>query len=326
MPAMLPFARTALAALVLIAAPMPASAEDAGQRKLYDGFNAADFVEAGGLYYRDNAEQQAGTATFQSEVKREGAGALKLSVRPLCDGDSEGCSERAEIWEKTALRVPYDSGVWFGFSVLFVDPIPQDDHRYLIAQWKREIGPDAEGDFSPFLALRLDNGKLFATIESNYQDGTTAEMKDGLAACPTGSTPVWLRPETNQMRSLIAHDANWTAEDAKVFPSCTDKLVVTGRGNPLPAPASGWIDFAIYSRPGPDGTGHIEIFANGQWIMTAKGYIGHNDRGLGENQYFKFGPYRAAGEGEWTLYYDDFRRSPDCIDVLRDEKACALVR
>ena len=46
----------------------------------------------------------------------------------------------------------------------------------------------------------------------------------------------------------------------------------------------------------------------------------------GENQYFKFGPYRAAGAGQWTLYYDDFRRSPDCIDVLRDEEACALVQ
>ncbi|MBD9371504.1 heparin lyase I family protein [Rhizobium sp. ARZ01] len=321
---MLPFARTAFVALALLAAPASSSAEDGAQPKLYDGFDGADFSEAGGLYYRENAEQKAGTVTFQSEVKREGAGALKLSIRPLCDAESEGCSERAEIWEKTALRVPYDKGVWFGFSVLFADPIPQDDHRYLIAQWKREIGPDAEGDFSPFLALRLDNGKLFATIESNYQDGTEAQMKDGVPSCPAGSTPVWLRPETNQMRSLIAYDASWTAEDGKGFPSCTEKLVQTHHGNPLPEPSSGWIDFAIYSKPGPDGTGHIEIFANGKPVVTAKGYIGHNDRGLGENQYFKFGPYRAAGEGEWTLYYDDFRRSPDCIDVLRDEKACAL--
>ena len=78
------------------------------------------------------------------------------------------CSERAEIWEKTKARVPYNRGVWYGFAVKFADPVPSGDHRYLIAQWKREIGPTAKGDFSPFLALRLNNGKLFATVETNY--------------------------------------------------------------------------------------------------------------------------------------------------------------
>lgn len=323
---MVPFSRYALAALVAFGTSLScAHAQDSASTKLYDGFDGTTFAETGGLYYRENAEQKAGTATFQSEVKRAGTGALKLSVRPHCTADSEGCSERAEIWEKTELRVPYDKGVWFGFSVKFADPIPQNDHRYLIAQWKREIGPDAEGDFSPFLALRLDNGRLFATIEGNFRPGTPAEEKDGAYTCPAGQTSVWLRPEVNQMRSLVAHDANWRPEDGKTFSSCTDELVLTARDNPLPAPDSGWIDFAVYSHPGPDGDGRVELFANGKWIVTATGFIGHNDRGLGENQYFKFGPYRAAGEGEWTLYYDDFRRSPDCIDVLRDEKACALM-
>ena len=128
------------------------------------------------------------------------------------------------------------------------------------------------------------------------------------------------------MRALVATDPHWEQHDARLFKAHTDRITVFDRGNGLPAPQSGWIDFAVMTRPGPNGTGHIELFANGRPIVTAKGYIGHNDRGLGENQYFKFGPYRAAGEGEWTLYYDDFRRSPDCIDVLRDEKACALVR
>ncbi|MBB3976111.1 hypothetical protein GGQ64_001298 [Rhizobium azooxidifex] len=319
--------RRLLAVVALLGAALPATAEDGASRKLHDGFDGTGFAETGGLYYRENAEQKAGTAVFQSAVKKVGTGALELSVRPHCKPDSEGCSERAEIWEETALRVPYDQGVWFGFAVKFGDPVPQDDHRYLIAQWKREIGPDAEGDFSPFLALRLDNGRLFATIESNYQPSTEAASEGGVSTCPAGQAPVWLRPEANQMRSLIAHDAQWRAkDDGGIFPSCTDKLTLTSRGNPLPAPDSGWIDFAIYSHPGPDGDGHVELFANGRWIVTAKGFIGHKDQGLGENQYFKFGPYRAAGDGQWTLYYDDFRRSPDCIDVLRDEAACALVQ
>ena len=52
------------------------------------------------------------------------AGALKLSIKPLCPHAERFCSERAEIWEKTKLRVPYDEGVWYGFAVKFADPVP----------------------------------------------------------------------------------------------------------------------------------------------------------------------------------------------------------
>jgi hypothetical protein len=278
---------------------------------LSDGFEGSDFAESGGLYYRENYEQTAGMVEFQKDVTRTGGGALKLSIKPLCETANDGCSERAEIWEKTALRVPYDQGVWYGFAVKFANPIPNDDHRYLIAQWKREIEPGADGDFSPFLALRLRNGKLFATVETNYlaTEGNTTQPCNG-------TVPVWLRPETNQMRALVATDGSWQPEDGQLYSSCTSALQVTDHGNKLPSPDSGWIDFAVYTRPGPDGSGHIEIFANSKPIVTVKGRIGHADRGLGKNQYFKFGPYRAAHTTEWTLYYDDFRRSPNCADVL----------
>lgn len=287
-------------------------------RTLYEGFDGSGFTEEGGLYYRENFEQSAGIVEFQSEVKRTGAGALKLSVKPLCPTSDDGCSERAEIWERTELRVPYDQGVWYGFAVKFADPIPDDDHRYLIAQWKREIDPGAEGDFSPFLALRLRQGKLFATVETNFMDPAGPVHKPESGTCAAGKTPVWLRPETNQMRALVATDASWTPEDAELFADCTDAIKVVDHGNALPAPSSGWIDFAIYTQPGADGSGRIEIFANGKPIVTVTGHIGHDDKGLGANQYFKFGPYRAAHTTEWTLYYDDFRRSASCTDVLKD--------
>ena len=275
-----------------------------------DPLDGPDFAPGGGLYYRQNFEQSAGTAEFQRQVSRSGAGALKLSVRPICPATRDGCSERAEIWEKTALRVPYDQGVWYGFSVKFGDPVPQDDHRYLIAQWKREIDEGAKGDFSPFLALRLRNGKLFATVETNYVAPAAG------ADCAKGGTPVWFRKDSNQMRALVAADPTWTRDDAALFSGCTTAITVTSHGNPLPRPGSDWIDFAVYTRPGPGGDGRIEIFADGKPVVTVTGHIGHADKGLGENQYFKFGPYRAAGQGVWTMYYDDFRRSPDCADVL----------
>ncbi|MBL0373638.1 polysaccharide lyase [Rhizobium sp. KVB221] len=293
---------------------------------LTDGFDEDSFSAAGGLYYRDNEEQRAGTVEFQSAVTRSGRGALKLTVQPNCAAIRDGCSERAEIWEKTALRVPYDQAVWYGFAVKFADPIPQDDHRYLIAQWKREVGPDAKGDFSPFLAIRLKKGKLFFTVETNYVAGARTGPEDTAATCSDNQAAVWLRPDTNQMRALVATDSNWTPEDGSRFNSCSDKITVIDRGNPLPTPDSGWIDFAVMTKPGPGGDGHIEIFANGKWIKTIKGHIGHSDPGLGKNQYFKFGPYRAAGAGAWSMYYDDFRRSPNCEAVLGDGAACAMIK
>jgi hypothetical protein len=283
---------------------------------LIDSFDGSDFSESGGLYYKENYEQSAGRVEFQKAVTRHGGGALKLSIKPLCGATARSCSERAEIWEKPDLRVPYDQGVWYGFAVKFADPVPNDDHRYLIAQWKREIEAGAEGDFSPFFALRLRQGKLHATVETNYV-APTNKNGDGVGPnCTTGGTPVWLRPETNQMRALVATDAAWGPGDGPLFNTCTSAIKVIDHGNKLPAPDSGWIDFAVYTKPGPDGTGHIELYANGKPVVTVKGHIGHADKGLGKNQYFKFGPYRAAHTTEWTVYYDDFRRSPRCADVL----------
>lgn len=310
--------------LTSVLASTEAIADDAYRTPLFDSFEGENFSPEGGLYYKENAEQRAGSVTFEKSGGRDGKGVLRLSVRSGCNVSADSCSERAEIWERPELRVPYSTPVWYGFSVKFADPIPQDDHRYLIAQWKREIDPGAPGDFSPFLALRLRKGRLFATVEANHFAPVSEQPKGTPARCEPGQTPVWMRPDTNQMRALVATDADWQPEDGSLFNACTDRIEIIDRGNPLPTPGSGWIDFAVMTRPGPDGTGHIEIFANDRWIVTIKGYIGHNDPPLGDNQYFKFGPYRAAAEGEWTLYYDNFRRSLDRADVLSPAAACLL--
>jgi hypothetical protein len=288
---------------------------------LREDFEGGDFTPEGGLYYRKNFEQSAGTVEFQSEDVRAGKGALRLSVRPICFPVDGNCSERAEVWERPKLWAPYDRGMWYRFSVKLVEPIPRDDHRHVIAQWKRQILPGASGDFSPFLALRLNRGKLFATVETNLVSASREGIKSTAAACDARQTQVWLRPDTNQTRALIAAEASFVPADAARFDACTTDISVIDRGNRLPSATSGWIDFVVYTRPGPDGSGHIEIFANGKWIVTVKGHIGHGDPGLGRHQYFKFGPYRAAGTGTWTVCYDDFRRSPRCADVM-DEAMC----
>lgn len=286
------------------------------QAKLRDGFEGTDFSPESGLYYRENAEQRAGHVEFQSEVVFSGKRALKLTVNTLDAVEQGISSERAEIWERTDLRVPYDQGVWYGFAFKLARPIPRDDHRYLIAQWKREIIPGARGDFSPFLALRLRNGKLHVTVETNFSPGIEGCIPMSPGACRPNGVPVFLRPHKNQMRALIVADPDWTTEDNNLYMHCTNRISVTNHGNPLPSPESGWIDFVAYCKPGPEGDGRIEIFANSKPVVTVTGMIGHNDAGLGRNQYFKFGPYRSRRTGAWTVYYDEFRRSPDRADVL----------
>jgi hypothetical protein len=317
----LPAAAAVFAALVAAAG---AGGSDPAVAELADGFEGADFAVEGGLYYRDNAEQAAGTVAFQSRVRRSGAGALALTVRPNCRPESEGCSERAEIWERTELRVPYDAAVWFGFAMRFDDPPPQDDHRYVVAQWKREIGPGAEGDFSPFLALRLRSGAMFATVETNHVTVPADAPRPLDGRCPHGWTPVWLRPDTDQMRFLIAADPSWRSEITPEFDRCSDALQTKPGPVAMPSPASGWHDYAFYSRPGPDGGGRVAVFVDGQLVVEAAGRIGHDDAGLGDSQYFKFGPYRDAGEGRWTMFYDNFRRSPRCERLLGSESCAAF--
>src|SRR5918999_1938850 len=126
---------------------------EAWGKPLYDGFEHNAFSASGGLHFKNNPEQDAGTVEFQNEVTYRGKGALKLSVGPRENRREHGLSsQRAEIWERQDLWVPYDHGIWYGFAVKFAAPIPQDDHRYVIAQWKRQIS-GTKGDFSPFLGL-----------------------------------------------------------------------------------------------------------------------------------------------------------------------------
>ncbi|HEY0274711.1 MAG TPA: polysaccharide lyase [Paenirhodobacter sp.] len=296
-------------------ASQSAHAQPPEQMTLRDGFDGSDFAPDSGLYYRENYEQSAGRATFQSQIVHRGQGALDLSVHPICPVGAEGCNERAEVWERTPLRVPYDKGVWYGLAMRFDNPPPQDDHRYVMVQWKREIGPDADGDFSPFLALRLRNGVLFATIETNFRAPPADAPLPEAGHCPVGWAPVWLRPETRQMRVLVAITAHPDPEVAAQFDHCTDAVQISGPGI-LPEAAPEWHDYAFYTRPGPDGGGLIHIAVDGVPVVRVSGRIGHADSGLGTHQYFKFGPYRDAGETDWTLYFDDFIRSPDCRAVL----------
>ena len=313
--------RILLAAAAILAIAGPALAADATQVRLRDDFELGKFDPAGGLYYKENFEQSAGTVRFESEDVRSGKGALALTLKSLCPADDEGCSERAEVWERPEVLVPYDAPVWYGFSMKLADPIPEDDHRYLMAQWKRQMTSEAEKGYSPFLALRLDKGKLTVTVETDEVKVEPLGTPERPTSCKQGETLVNDRPHDGQTRALVAWEAGMELSAWRYFNGCTSDITVTYHEG-LPAAASGWIDFAFFIQTGPRGGGLVEIIANGKRIATAEGHIGHAGPGLLDRQYFKFGPYRAGRAGEWTVLYDNFRRGPKCSDVT-DAPVCS---
>lgn len=305
-------------ALLALTTPLFAAAQDGSSLVLRDAFDAGRFALEGGLYYKDNAEQRAGRVTFREKSPLDGRGALTLSVKPHCAKGARNCSERAEVWEKPDVLASYDQTVWHGFAMRLDDPVPQDDARYVMAQWKRQITPGAEGDYSPFLALRLFQGRLGVTVETDMIDVHQIGGPDRPDGCLPGEALALNRSAARQTRALVALETGSTRADYPAyFNACAPAIQVTHHAG-LPPARAGWIDFVFRSSPGPQGNGHIEIVANGRHVATVKGPIGHRGPGLGKKQYFKFGPYRAANTNSWSVSYDDFRRGPRCSDVIRD--------
>jgi hypothetical protein len=289
---------------------------DPSQLRLRDDFEGESFAPAGGLFYKDNEEQRAGKYRTQTEVVRSGSKGLALSVVPQCRPDQRGCSERAEVWEKPEVLATYDKPLWYALSMKLDDTPPSAAHRYVVAQWKREIKAGADGDYSPFLAIRIIRGNLAITIDSDSMPSRLRGSQDNTLSCAAGAAPAMQRAAAKQTRVLVAASVEAKPDSFGGYDTCASDIAIIRRGGKLPKAESRWIDFVVKVKPGPLGSGEIEIFADGAWIVSVKGRIGHEGPGLGPNQYFKFGPYREGGQKDsWQVFYDDFRRGPGCEDV-----------
>jgi hypothetical protein len=304
-------------AFALVAA---AAAADPSQLRLRDDFEGDGFSAEGGLFYKDNEEQRAGRYRTQERIVRNGKRSLELAVAPRCRADQKDCSERAEVWEKPSTLAPYDATLWYAFSIRLDDPPPSAAHRYVVAQWKRAILPGADGDYSPFLGLRIIRGAFALTVDSDTMPSRPRGPADPPMACADGAAPADQREPVRQTRLLIAVQPEAQPPSFAGYDGCASGVTITRRGGMLPKAEPQWIDFVFMVKPGAKGDGAIEVFANGAWVVSVKGRIGHEGPGLGPTQYFKFGPYRDGGQSdEWRVYYDDFRRGPLCRDVAGPE-------
>jgi hypothetical protein len=288
-------------------------------RVLTDTFLGNALSPDGGLFYKDNEEQRAGTVRFQSDALRDGRRTLELSVAPLDGAAERGLSERAELWEHKSVRVTYGEAAWYALSLKLDDPPPSAAHRAMVAQWKRTINPDRKGDYSPFLALRIIKGEFAITVDSDAMQ--TSPRSGGVAMFSTsgGPAPAMQRVRARQTRLLVATSAE-SEEASAAFDHIAPDVQVTARGGKLPKAQARWIDFVFKVKAGPRGDGEIEIFADGAWIASVRGRIGHEGPELGPLQYFKFGPYRDGGRTDiWRVFFSRFARGPRCSDVAGPE-------
>jgi hypothetical protein len=285
---------------------------------LRDRFDGESFVA--GLFYKDNEEQRAGSFRFVRDASRASGSAVELTVAPSGRPSGQGFSERAEVWEHASVRADYGEAAWYAFSLKFDQPPTSDAHRMMVAQWKRAMNPGALGDYSPFLGIRIVRGEFAVTIDSDALATVPRPASAPLFGEGGGAAPAMQRRRAGQTRLLVATSSESLEPYARDFGLSSPDVRVTPRGGALPKPGTDWVEFVVMTKPGPGGNGAIELFANGAWIASATGRIGHESHELGRTQYFKFGPYRESGRSDrWSVRYADFARGPRCEDVAGPE-------
>ena len=221
---------------------------------------------------------------------RSGRRALAISVVPP-DVDCDGGCQRNEIRIADDLRLKFGRGAWYGFSFqVRGDTEPRTLRRWVIGQWKEETNG------SPFLAQRYSGGIFHITAQDN--DCRILIARAGSTAS------VFL----NRLESRSYGDFPFVT-DVRDY-DCKPAVTVEHADDPiLPDPHQAWVDMAYFVKGGRNGTGVIEVWANGRFIARVTGSIG-NDAVLGPSQYFKIGMYRDPMAGSSTLYFDNFRRGP----------------
>jgi hypothetical protein len=227
--------------------------------------------------------------------------------------EPEKDDERAELWEADAVTLPSGTDVWYRFSFMVDPALPATAGRLVIGQWKQTN--IAAGDRSPVIAQRF-NGRVFAiTIE---QDNTAPNYAAADTQCR-----IWIAADVNASRSpgaseahglgllgaqdtpqagassalpSLAHDELEVSHGASPTPGAQAKPapcaqdVAIARHNPLPDPFGRWVEM-IYHIHLNGRSGLLDVWADGQPIVTVQGRIGFRTDG-GGRQYFKFGPYR----------------------------------
>ncbi len=331
--------RAALLRALALAAFVAGSACPAvGDIAISDGFDAPGIrPEIWDL--KDIRRDQFG---FVSPGRCGGGGAVAVRIDEATGGSNCGAGElcqRAEIRENPTHWLRFGEEAWYGFSFRVRGEYPDDglSTRWILAQFKEQT------DESPFLALRFDDGVFHITVQDDKErftvasaQHTTDQIKAYRAELGVLSpievdlarqvvragrllrlTFAQIASQLQARSGLFRPSAGETsAERFLEFSYVADNPVaadggrlriVPGSAPVLPDPRRSWVDLTLRVRAGRDGTGLVQVWANGSDVVTVEGNIGHRAR-AGDRQYFKFGQYRAQTQYATELLFDQFRR------------------
>ena len=216
-------------------------------------------------------------------------------------------NERAELWEADPVWLPVGTDIWYRYDMFIDGSIPTNAGRVVIGQWKQNNAP---GNASPVLAQRFSGRTFIVTIEQDNDDPGRNPMDTQcrivVAAQASSANP----PGAGTAHGLLAlsladlggpkitsfgHDLSDVSNSVdgrlSAVPGCARDVSVATY-NPLPDPFNNWTTMVYHLRIGADGSGLVEIWANGKKISRTTGRVGFRAPPTGGKQYFKFGPYR----------------------------------
>lgn len=250
------------------------------------------------------------------------AGAYSGSLDDPKDGDE---NDRCELREPD--KIAMGSDVWHGFSMRIPPEFPDVGERCIVAQVKMPYADD--GSSSPAFALRIDSGRLYATVEHIFQpeDAHLLTPPDGgVCALPAARAFPHEKFTSNpadtvvQVRALLASETSALPPHMQAqFAQCTSAVKLESFAS-IPAADGRWIDFIVHvdSSDSMSHDGIVELFVDGVLIARARGEFGYCGC-VEKRQYFKIGPYRnssaAWGTEAAAVEIRDVRRGPDHLSV-----------
>ena len=157
----------------------------------------------------------------------------------------------------------------------------------------------------PRLSRQLFKEKISSLFQHNQHSDETETLSQTIGV---------ERAMISQFRAL-----SFVAEPEKYLGSA-DIEIVPEANRQLPDPRKGWVDMVYRIRPGrtdneygPHTKGELDIWANGQKIVSVRGNLGATlKKGTPLSlvgPYFKFGTYRARVPGTFKFQFDEFSQA-----------------
>lgn len=244
-----------------------------------------------------------------AEVARRRSGCMDTAPGAVFKPEDD---QRAELWLQSTQPAGTDS--WFGFSFRIDSPdAGAGGNRLVVGQWKQSSSQ------SPILAQRFKGGAFHLTLEQataspGQQCRVLVAWQDGFdfSDFPAGT------------RSFLHGGAEGLDDELDGAPppapaaECSRDLAID-RMAPLPSPFGAWVDMVVHLRVAGRADDMIEVWANGQPVVTVRGPVGSP---AAHDQYFKFGPYRDPSPAPLVVRFDDFSRGDSfaAVDPRRFDK------